>query len=120
MSFQKENNFQNHSFTEKDLDDFSDCTPCQQSDRTRSIFGKEPWLAVNLSFLFPGIGQIYSGKTLRGYLLATIYLLSIAIGLYFSVSTFGNIFIGFGCLLGALFLFLYNLFDAYYCVKLGN
>ncbi|MGL5876779.1 MAG: signal peptidase I [Xenococcaceae cyanobacterium] len=120
MSFQKENNFQNHSFTEKDLDDSSDCTPCQQSDRTRSIFGKEPWLAVNLSFLFPGIGQIYSGKTLRGYLLATIYLLSIAIGLYFSVSTFGNIFIGFGCLLGALFLFLYNLFDAYYCVKLGN
>jgi signal peptidase I len=120
MSFQKENNFQNHSFTERDLDDSSDCALCQQSDRTRSIFGKEPWLAVNLSFLFPGIGQIYSGKVLRGYLLAAIYLLSIAIGLYFFVNYFGNIFIGIGCFVSALLLFLYNLFDAYYCVKSSN
>ncbi len=120
MSFQKENNFQNHSFTERDLDDSSDCTPCEQSYLTQPIFGKEPWLGVNLSFLFPGIGQIYSGKALRGYLLAAIYLLSIAIGLYFFVNTFGNIFIGIGCFLGALLLFLYNLFDAYYCVKSSN
>jgi hypothetical protein len=30
------------------------------------LSGKEPWLAVNLSMFFPGVGQIYSGKVIRG------------------------------------------------------
>ncbi|MEL7225739.1 MAG: hypothetical protein AAGL17_12995 [Cyanobacteria bacterium J06576_12] len=29
---------------------------------------KEPWLAVLLSTIFPGIGQIYAGRRLRGAL----------------------------------------------------
>lgn len=38
--------------------------------------GKEPWLAVNLSMFFPGIGQIYAGKVLRGvfFIVAQILL----------------------------------------------
>lgn len=35
-------------------------------NNNRSILGKEPWLAANLSFFFPGIGQIYSGNKLKG------------------------------------------------------
>ncbi len=38
-----------------------------ESTLPESISGKEPWLAVNLSMVFPGIGQIYSGNALRGY-----------------------------------------------------
>ncbi len=29
---------------------------------------KEHWLAVNLSMFFPGVGQIYSGKVIRGWI----------------------------------------------------
>ena len=37
-----------------------------QINNNRSILDKEPWLAANLSFFFPGIGQIYSGSKLKG------------------------------------------------------
>lgn len=30
---------------------------------------KEPWFAVNLSMFFAGIGQIYSGRIVRGCIL---------------------------------------------------
>lgn len=38
---------------------------------------KEPWLAVNLSKIFPGVGQIYAGNILRGifWIIANIGLL---------------------------------------------
>ena len=35
-------------------------------NNNRNVLGKEPWLAANLSFFFPGIGQIYSGNKLKG------------------------------------------------------
>lgn len=34
---------------------------------------KEPWLSVTLSWLVPGIGQIYIESYLRGVILATLY-----------------------------------------------
>lgn len=37
-------------------------------NNNRSTLEKEPWLAANLSFFFPGIGQIYSGNKLKGVL----------------------------------------------------
>jgi signal peptidase I len=39
-----------------------------QDSSSQSLSGKEPWLAVNLSMIFPGIGQIYSGNALRGWI----------------------------------------------------
>jgi TM2 domain-containing membrane protein YozV len=39
-----------------------------------SVRGKEPWLAVNLSMFFPGIGQIYSGNVRRGIVLIISYI----------------------------------------------
>ncbi|MGF1490315.1 MAG: signal peptidase I [Prochloraceae cyanobacterium] len=35
---------------------------------------KEPWLAVILSSVFPGVGQIYSGKTIKGTIIILIYV----------------------------------------------
>lgn len=42
---------------------------------SKALVGKEPWLAVTLSSFFPGIGQMYSGNALRGWiiLLSVIY-----------------------------------------------
>jgi signal peptidase I len=45
--------------------------------KEESMSNKEPWLAVNLSRLLPGIGQIYSGKRLKGYIILVSYLFSI-------------------------------------------
>ena len=39
-----------------------------QDSSSQSLSGKEPWLDVNLSMIFPGIGQIYSGNALRGWI----------------------------------------------------
>jgi signal peptidase I len=38
-------------------------------NNSSQISNKEPWLAVNLSMFFPGIGQIYAGKIFRGSIL---------------------------------------------------
>ncbi len=57
---------------------------------------KEPWLAVNLSSLFPGIGQIYSGKKLKGYFLIFFYIALYIIGLWQILSPPGNVFICLG------------------------
>lgn len=35
---------------------------------------KEPWLAVNLSWLVPGIGQFYAGAWLAGVVLLGAWL----------------------------------------------
>ncbi|GEM_PF-4770486 len=40
--------------------------------------GKEPWLAVNLSRVFPGLGQIYAGKVTRGLIISVSYYLPFA------------------------------------------
>lgn len=44
-----------------------------QESSSQSLSGKEPWLAVNLSMLWSGIGQIYSGNVLRGWIVLISY-----------------------------------------------
>ena len=60
---------------------------------------KEPWLAVNLSKIFPGIGQIYAGYQTKGYLfiLVTISLSLLSIWLFISPTV--NILFAVACLL---------------------
>jgi signal peptidase I len=55
---------------------------------------KEPWLAVNLSKILPGLGQIYSGDKRKGYTIIFFYffLLITGYGLIFSIS--GSIVLG--------------------------
>lgn len=65
-----------------------------QDSSSQSLSGKEPWLAVNLSMIWPGIGQIYSGNALRGwiFIISQILLSCFAGGLILSFT--GDILIG--------------------------
>jgi signal peptidase I len=75
----------------------------------------EPWLAVNLSMFFPGIGQLYVGERVRGlgFLCSQLVLIAIAAWSIFSPS--GNTLTGIGCLFPIVVLYVLNLFDAYFC-----
>ena len=81
---------------------------------------KEPWLSVNLSSLFPGIGQIYSGKKTRGYLLIFLYTALSIIGIWQILSTNGNFLIGAALLLFIPIIWFWNLFDAHTQAKKNN
>lgn len=81
---------------------------------------KEPWLAVNLSKIFPGLGQIYSGKKVKGYLIVFFYSALSVLGFWQILSIEGNIFIGIGILLVTMLVWFANLFDAYASAKSNN
>jgi signal peptidase I len=81
---------------------------------------KEPWLAVLLSTLFPGIGQIYAGKVLRGAILIFITLSLLSIIAWLILSSTGSIKLGFQLLIVYFLLSIFNLFDAHRCTKRGN
>lgn len=75
--------------------------------------GPEAWVAVNLSMLFPGIGQFYGGAIFKGFLFTVT---AICLLIYIGWSLFaaaGNTLQGLiGVLIGAL-LYGINLVDAY-------
>ena len=82
------------------------------SNNSEKISEKEPWLAVNLSYLFPGIGQIYSGNLYKG-------LLQVLLLGWGEIILVGSILINptdkvaRGLIWLSFCLLLYNLFDAY-------
>ncbi len=78
---------------------------------------KEPWLAVNLSMFFPGIGQLYSGEKLRGLGFVCTEGVLIAIASWSIFSPPGNTVTGLGCLVAFAIIYLLNLFDAYACAS---
>ena len=43
---------------------------------------KDPWLAVNLSLFFPGLGQLYAENFVRGLILIIVQSLLIGTGLW--------------------------------------
>lgn len=71
------------------------------------------WLPVNLSMLFPGLGQLYTGQIGRGIGLLLIELGLIGLTFWSIFSATGNT--ASGLLMGSLAVFLYiiNVFDAY-------
>ncbi len=77
---------------------------------------KNPWLAVNLSMFFPGIGQLYVGERLRGlgFLFGELILIAIASWSIFSPS--GNTVTGLGCFFLVAIIYILNLFDAHACI----
>lgn len=81
---------------------------------------KDPWLAVNLSMFFPGIGQIYGGRILRGglWLVGTASLLAIAFWSIFAAD--GNTVQGLIYLAIALGVYCLNLLDALFCIHRDN
>ena len=82
--------------------------------------GKEPWLAVNLSMFFPGLGQMYAEYPLRGWLILIGNILLFILGLVLIVTSENMIITGSICLVAVLISYIWNLFDAYNVVKKGN
>lgn len=78
---------------------------------------KEPWLAVNLSMFFPGIGQIYAGEQFRGLGFIGGELILSAIAVWSIFSPTGNTVTGLICLLIVAVIYIFSLFDAYGCVN---
>jgi signal peptidase I len=85
-----------------------------------STINKEPWLSVILSSLFPGIGQIYTGKVLRGSIIIIIGLVLISTGCWLIFDRKGSILLGFQLVIGYFILAIFSLFDAHHCAKKIN
>lgn len=81
---------------------------------------KEPWLAVNLSKIFPGLGQIYSGDKRKGYIIIFLNLFLPIIGAWLILSIPGNILLGVILFLFVFILAIWSLFDAYHSAKSKN
>jgi signal peptidase I len=77
----------------------------------------EPWLAVNLSMFFPGIGQIYAGEKMKGLGFIGSEVLLIAIASWSIFSPTGNTVTGLICLLLAVAVYIGSLFDAFACAN---
>lgn len=79
---------------------------------------KEPLLAVLLSVILVGLGQIYSARALRGVSFLAIRILLIAAGLYFilgpnvKINSYLYLF-----LLGSLAFQIFVIVDSYFCAK---
>ena len=91
-----------------------------ESESTRSRVNKEPWLAVNLSKLLPGMGQIYAGRSLKGYIIAFIYLSSLPLGILLAIHQHSFPFGIALLIIGILIVPIWNLFDAYHAAKQQN
>jgi signal peptidase I len=81
---------------------------------------KEPWFAVNLSMFFAGIGQVYSGRVVRGciFIFGQIALTCFGGGLV--LSSTGNVIIGASFLLAGVVVYIWSLFDAHKCSREAN
>jgi signal peptidase I len=73
---------------------------------------KDPWLAVNLSLFFPGLGQLYAANFIRGLVLITVQSLLIGTGLWSVFSPEGDVASGLIYLTIAIGVYIFNLFDA--------
>jgi signal peptidase I len=84
--------------------------------------GKEPWLAVNLSMILSGLGHLYAGQPLRGWVLILNQLILPLLGVLLLLAPSGNAWagLGLGCFLLSFALNIGGLFDAYRAVKAQN
>ena len=81
---------------------------------------KEPWLAVTFSFLIPGTGQLYAGRTLKGLLICAIYFAAWIFSYWSIVDIKGNVLLGLQTLIFIIILLLVNLYDAYRSAVTAN
>lgn len=82
---------------------------------------KEPWLAVNLSSILAGAGQVYSGKIAKGIFLGLLNIISFMLGAILLLSKpINNFIIGLSLILASILIYLWNILDAYKSAKKGN
>ena len=90
-------------------------------NNNKNITAKEPWYVANLSFFFPGVGQIYSGNKLKGLIfiiskiLLSFWMLWIVIFPEKHLLRDGLIWLLLYVLIGN-----WNLVDAYLSTKTNN
>ena len=84
------------------------CPKCGVRQKNPPVENKNPLFALILSFIFPGLGQIYNGQNRKGILLIVSYIVSIVLWM---------ILIGF---ILTILVWLYGLYDAYNTAELIN
>lgn len=77
------------------------CPKCGVRQKNPPVENKNPLFALILSFIFPGLGQIYNGQNRKGILLIVSYIVSFVLWV---------ILIG---MILTLLVWLYGLYDAY-------
>lgn len=87
---------------------------------TSPRFQKEPWVAVLFSSINPGLGQIYGPSKIKGVIIFLILNFGLYIALRSILSCDGDTIMGYGILIAVLFLYILNLFDAFFVVKKFN
>lgn len=74
---------------------------------------KDPWLAVNLSMFFPGIGQFYGEYILKGIIFFSGQLILLIMTVWHIFAADGNTVTGLICLGIAIIIYLVNILDAH-------
>jgi len=85
-----------------------------------AVTGKEPWLAVLLSYFLPGLGQFYTGAIVRGVLFLLSYLFSMGIFVWSLLGDGGTGWMIVGGVAIAFLLWFINIFDAHATAKRAN
>lgn len=80
-------------------------------------YNKDPWLAVNLSMFFPGLGQFYAGNYLQGFLFLNGQILWLVLTVWHIFSPKGNNVIGLICLGITSIFYLISLIEANLSVR---
>ncbi|WP_019498173.1 signal peptidase I [Pseudanabaena sp. PCC 6802] len=81
---------------------------------------KEPWLVVSLSGIFPGIGQIYAGKALKGWIFIGLALALLISAFWALLSPQGNSILALNLGLLSIGFSIWNLFDAHKSARESN
>ncbi len=81
---------------------------------------REPWLAVNLSMVFPGIGQVYAGRRARGCVFIFGQVALFGAAGWLALSATGNTIIGVTLLLTTIVVGICSLVDAHKCARKAN
>lgn len=78
-----------------------------------------PWYAVNLSLLFPGVGHLYGGQFARGLVWFGLALGLLLGTIWAFLGAHGNVQLGAACLGMGLVLWAFSVIDAYSCLSQG-
>ena len=94
--------------------------PSEAPDIERENIEREPWVAVTLSWVVPGLGQYYGLEKKRGIVLYLIVVIPLLYGLWCVIDCGGNTLLGYILIAVSLILYVVNLIDAFYTIRTHN
>ncbi len=92
----------------------------ETTEETLAAQPREPWLAVNLSMLLPGLGQMYARRPRRGLAILAASVAASGCALWQFFSATGSMSLGVCAILAATGLEILILFDAHRCAAKAN